>query len=193
MKRYIKAQCVNIIFSLIQGGSFSGMSGFSFKPTDTSTPFSFNVKSVTNGQGTSSSEAKSDSKSATMPIASFGQNGKSALNDSKSKLSSSYSENLKKLNESVLSWIKSHVDKNPFCILTPIFKDYEKHLDTLEKEKEKGLSTEAAKSENKSTEKSSSPVKTPAEGILQTDSIVTLLHITNENISTHYRMFKQHI
>jgi nuclear pore complex protein Nup50 len=43
---------------------------------------------------------------------------------------------LKNLNESVLAWIKSHVDKNPFCILTPVFKDYEKHLSEIMKSKE---------------------------------------------------------
>lgn len=42
--------------------------------------------------------------------------------------SSDYYTRLKGLNESVAQWIKSHVDKNPFCILTPIFKDYEKYL-----------------------------------------------------------------
>ncbi|EFN84518.1 Nucleoporin 50 kDa [Harpegnathos saltator] len=42
--------------------------------------------------------------------------------------SSDYYTRLKGLNESVAQWIKSHVDSNPFCILTPIFKDYEKYL-----------------------------------------------------------------
>ena len=44
-----------------------------------------------------------------------------------------YLTSLKNLNESVTKWIKSHVEKNPFCILTPIFTDYEQHLKTLEK------------------------------------------------------------
>lgn len=42
--------------------------------------------------------------------------------------SSDYYAKLKGLNESVATWIKSHVDANPFCILTPIFKDYERYL-----------------------------------------------------------------
>lgn len=42
--------------------------------------------------------------------------------------SSDYYAKLKGLNESVAAWIKSHVDANPFCILTPIFKDYERYL-----------------------------------------------------------------
>lgn len=42
--------------------------------------------------------------------------------------SADYYAKLKGLNESVATWIKSHVDANPFCILTPIFKDYERYL-----------------------------------------------------------------
>ncbi|XP_076760676.1 nuclear pore complex protein Nup50 [Xylocopa sonorina] len=48
------------------------------------------------------------------------------------KKSSDYFAKLKGLNESVAQWIKTHVDANPFCILTPIFKDYEKYLKDIE-------------------------------------------------------------
>ncbi|KAG6803267.1 nuclear pore complex protein Nup50 isoform X1 [Apis mellifera caucasica] len=48
------------------------------------------------------------------------------------KKSSDYFAKLKGLNESVAQWIKTHVDANPFCILTPIFKDYEKYLKEIE-------------------------------------------------------------
>ncbi|XP_076471076.1 nuclear pore complex protein Nup50-like [Babylonia areolata] len=44
-----------------------------------------------------------------------------------------YLRQLKVLNENILSWIQKHVEKNPYCILTPSFKDYEKHLSDLEK------------------------------------------------------------
>lgn len=43
-----------------------------------------------------------------------------------------YMSSLRSLNESVLAWIKQHVEKNPYCILTPIFTDYEKHIKTIE-------------------------------------------------------------
>lgn len=43
-----------------------------------------------------------------------------------------YLRQLKLLNENILSWIQKHVSKNPYCILTPSFKDYEKHLGDLE-------------------------------------------------------------
>ncbi|XP_076176839.1 nuclear pore complex protein Nup50 [Ptiloglossa arizonensis] len=48
------------------------------------------------------------------------------------KKSSDYFAKLKGLNESVAQWIKTHVDANPFCILTPIFKDYEGYLKEIE-------------------------------------------------------------
>lgn len=54
---------------------------------------------------------------------------KTATENSKS---SEYYSKLKGLNESVSQWIKTHVDSNPICILTPIFKDYEKYLQEIE-------------------------------------------------------------
>jgi len=42
-------------------------------------------------------------------------------------------QQLKRLNESVTQWIKDHVDRNAYCILTPIFRDYERYLAELEK------------------------------------------------------------
>lgn len=46
---------------------------------------------------------------------------------------SGYLKQLKALNEGVLAWIKQHVEKNPYCLLTPIFSDYEQHLAEIEK------------------------------------------------------------
>lgn len=52
--------------------------------------------------------------------------------DSKSS-NDEYHCKLKSLNLAVLDWIKSHLDKNPLVILSPIFKDYEKHLTEIQK------------------------------------------------------------
>ncbi|KAK6632526.1 hypothetical protein RUM43_013294 [Polyplax serrata] len=38
---------------------------------------------------------------------------------------------LRDLNLSCSNWIADHLKKNPYCILTPIFRDYEKHLGEL--------------------------------------------------------------
>ncbi|XP_011872531.1 PREDICTED: nuclear pore complex protein Nup50 [Vollenhovia emeryi] len=59
--------------------------------------------------------------------------------------SAEYYAKLKGLNQSVTMWIKSHVDSNPFCILTPIFKDYERYL------KEMTLKEESAKAQTSHT------------------------------------------
>ena len=64
---------------------------------------------------------------------------------------SQFVQNLRELNESVLSWIKQHVEKNPYCILTPIFSDYEKHLKELEKDRDSGESKSGKEKDNGET------------------------------------------
>jgi nuclear pore complex protein Nup50 len=36
------------------------------------------------------------------------------------------------LNVQLCTWIKTHIDKNPYVLLSPVFKDYEKHLTEIE-------------------------------------------------------------
>lgn len=45
---------------------------------------------------------------------------------------SAYLTNLKNLNTSVLEWIQKHVKENPYIDLTPVFKDYQKHIQDIE-------------------------------------------------------------
>ncbi|KAG9491264.1 hypothetical protein GDO78_006568 [Eleutherodactylus coqui] len=45
---------------------------------------------------------------------------------------SDYNKQLTSLNRSVRDWIVKHVNANPLCDLTPIFKDYEIHLASIE-------------------------------------------------------------
>lgn len=59
----------------------------------------------------------------------------------KSVGSSDYNKQLTSLNCSVRDWIVKHVNANPMCDLTPIFKDYEKHLATIEQKH--GASTDS--------------------------------------------------
>ncbi|XP_053600530.1 nuclear pore complex protein Nup50 isoform X2 [Plodia interpunctella] len=58
-----------------------------------------------------------------------------------------YCSKLKGLNESVSDWIKKHVGETPFCILTPIFKDYEKYLKEIQDEYQ-GVSKESKTTES---------------------------------------------
>lgn len=50
----------------------------------------------------------------------------------KSTPNGDYLSKLKALNVATANWIKSHIDENPLCLLTPVFKDYEKYLKELE-------------------------------------------------------------
>ncbi|CAG5926504.1 unnamed protein product [Menidia menidia] len=45
-----------------------------------------------------------------------------------------YSRQLTALNCSVRDWITKHVNDNPLCDLNPIFRDYERHLATIERQ-----------------------------------------------------------
>lgn len=85
-----------------------------------------------------------------------GAASKDTINDSKSP---EYYSKLTGLNQGVSRWIKSHVDSNPLCILTPIFQDYERYLDEINEQEvkrqhKKGADT--AEKKIKSPEKSTS-------------------------------------
>ncbi|XP_078529965.1 nuclear pore complex protein Nup50 [Lissotriton helveticus] len=59
----------------------------------------------------------------------------------KNSNSNDYNQQLAALNCSVRDWIVKHVDTNPLCDLTPIFRDYEKYLASIDKKY--GSSTES--------------------------------------------------
>lgn len=117
------------------GGLSNGTSGmkpapFSLSPTKTKETTSFfGGSSLSTGAksafgGSMSTAANSDKDT----------NSHKSLTNGTGKSKGKYLQQLKNLNESVSKWIKEHVDKNPYCILTPIFKDYEKYLGEIEKD-----------------------------------------------------------
>lgn len=57
-----------------------------------------------------------------------------ASRSSASCSSSEYNKQLTALNCSVRDWISKHVDDNPLCDLNPIFRDYERHLASIERQ-----------------------------------------------------------
>lgn len=138
-----------------QRSAFSGFGGFSFKPTQTSTPL-FGGTNFFKTESKIPAEEKKESVTEKEPEkrkveeegedndqsptkrkkAETNGNG-SDQNGSNSASQNTYLSNLKALNISVSNWIKQHLDKNPYCILTPIFKDYENHLNEMEKERQK--------------------------------------------------------
>ena len=53
--------------------------------------------------------------------------------DQQKRVAATTGNTLKQLNKQVTAWLKTHVDKNPYVFLSPVFKDYERHLKDLEK------------------------------------------------------------
>ncbi|XP_011373268.1 nuclear pore complex protein Nup50 isoform X1 [Pteropus vampyrus] len=62
------------------------------------------------------------------------QPSSSGLTSNAAHRPSAYHKQLAALNCSVRDWIVKHVNTNPLCDLTPIFKDYEKHLAGIEQQ-----------------------------------------------------------
>ena len=91
-----------------------------------------------------------------------GSASKDTTNDSRSP---EYYSELTGLNQSVSRWIKSHVDSNPLCILTPIFRDYERYLDKIN---EQELKRQHKKGADTTEKKIKSPEKsTPASSVTE--------------------------
>lgn len=91
--------------------AFSGFSGFGVsKPDSTASAFSFLAKIA--------APAPEIVKEVPKTTPASNQN--------------EFHSKLKGLNQSVLNWIKTHVETNPVCILTPIFDDYNKFVKEIE-------------------------------------------------------------
>ncbi|XP_015593398.1 nuclear pore complex protein Nup50 [Cephus cinctus] len=139
--------------------AFGAFTGFKTASTaSSSSPFSFlaNVKSSTTTNPVTNSNTTTNANTPNNGATTTTENGTQKLNtesaptlsktsvqsstvsdtnkkqDEIFKKSSDYYAKLKGLNESVSQWIKTHVDSNPFCILSPIFRDYEKYLKEIE-------------------------------------------------------------
>ena len=48
--------------------------------------------------------------------------------------SPAYLQQLRQLNEAILAWVERHVKHSPYCIFTPSFDDYNRHLQDLRNE-----------------------------------------------------------
>ncbi|KPJ01886.1 Nuclear pore complex protein Nup50 [Papilio xuthus] len=87
------------------------------------------------------------------------ENNTNSQNVQESKLT--YYSKLKALNVSVLEWIKKHVDETPLCILTPIFKDYDKYLIEIQNEYESCKKEEKETTNENDSTKISETIKNP--------------------------------
>lgn len=119
-------------------------------------PTSIGSSSSENPSGFSFGATKASEKTSSTSATSFGMNSNSNSDNSVTQVDESsgsgssgagsptrpppskeYLAHLKALNMQVASWINKHLEQNPLVLLTPVFKDYEKHLSEIT-EKYKG-------------------------------------------------------
>ncbi|XP_014281075.1 nuclear pore complex protein Nup50 [Halyomorpha halys] len=115
-----------------QSKLFSGFSGFSKPNTGSTTPDVKNTFSFLSNLNGSSSQTASPSVPSAMPsLLSSSTSTESKPADSKPSNENLHATKIKVLNECLVEWISKWVSKNPTCVLTPVFRDYEKHLETI--------------------------------------------------------------
>ncbi|KAM6962111.1 nuclear pore complex protein Nup50 [Tautogolabrus adspersus] len=144
------------------GGGFKGLCGLtngnsvtpSFggfsSPAASSTSPGLTFNSPASTKPTADITAKQTNGSAPSPAQSSG-----SCSSGGSVSNKEYSRQLTALNCSVRDWITKHVNDNPLCDLNPIFRDYERHLASIERQY--GASSAEAGSEEKKSTASSPP------------------------------------
>ncbi|XP_011315339.1 nuclear pore complex protein Nup50 [Fopius arisanus] len=175
--------------------AFGSFAGFKTSPTATTAAFSFlksksapaipssqpstmfSLTSSSNGSAQTPENGLSMSSMPSMHLEKPSESQQKPLQEKKEtifKESSEYFAKLKGLNESVAQWIKTHVDANPFCILTPIFRDYDRYLKEIEaKREEQTVKTSEDAKTSKEPPKSGlfeMPTKNPSDS---SDSVFT--------------------
>ncbi|KAM6987119.1 nuclear pore complex protein Nup50 [Aplochiton taeniatus] len=104
------------------GNSISpSFGGFSSIATSTPASLTFNGPSSTPPADISGKQTNGSTPSLSPSLGSGSSSNKE------------YSRQLTALNCSVRDWITKHVNDNPLCDLNPIFRDYERHLASIEK------------------------------------------------------------
>ncbi|KFP82506.1 Nuclear pore complex protein Nup50, partial [Acanthisitta chloris] len=125
--------------------SVSSTPPFSSLKTTSETPSAFGSPMSNGPTATAFAEKK-----AASPKANGGnQPSSSGYASSPGCGSGAYHKQLAALNCSVRDWIVKHVNSNPLCDLTPIFRDYEKYLASIEQQH--GGSSDSAESESSKT------------------------------------------
>lgn len=186
--------------------AFGTFAGFKTTPATSSSPFGFLANVSTTSTLTTSAASTATLNTSSRNIASNGSkipetdtnkvedtvkaqtlsstsSSKTILtkqgNEKTKSHSSDYYAKLKGLNESVAAWIKTHVDANPFCILTPIFKDYEKYLKEITSKEESTKTrtphtpqrvTQTAQNDNQKDKSAEKKLETSSFGTLNTNT-----------------------
>lgn len=139
---------------LTNGNGGTSLFSNSTKPTTENKPLFGSL--FANGPPTSLS-SKTEVASTTAKTNGETPSSTSSPATSKPGSSSEYNKQLSSLNCAVRDWIVKHVNATPLCDLTPIFRDYEKHLASIEQKY--GTATDSG-SESDSTSKSTPSIPT---------------------------------
>ncbi|XP_070710126.1 nuclear pore complex protein Nup50 isoform X2 [Pempheris klunzingeri] len=135
------------------GGGFKGLGGLTNGNSITPSFGGFSSPAATataspgltfNGPTSADITAKQTNGSAPSPTQSSGSCGSGGSVGNKE-----YSRQLTALNCSVRDWITKHVNDNPLCDLNPIFRDYERHLASIERQYGAGAGSADGGSEEK--------------------------------------------
>ena len=112
----------------------SASPGFLFgkKESSPQTP-SFSFNSEKNSETNKDQSAKVVTVSSNSVAKQTNSNSLASVSKPSSKHSPEYLSHLKALNNQVLAWLKMHIESNPLVILSPVFKDYESHLEDINK------------------------------------------------------------
>ncbi|XP_016890305.1 nuclear pore complex protein Nup50 isoform X1 [Cynoglossus semilaevis] len=161
------------IFSAFgNGGTFKGFGDLtngtsaapSFEGFSSTTSTTAPTGLTLNSSSTSNASADVTTKQTNGSCYGLTQSPSSSNSNGNSK---EYSRQLTALNCSVRDWITKHVNDNPLCDLQPIFKDYERHLASIERqygsgagvseEKKQEVKLPAAAAASSSSPKSATP------------------------------------
>ncbi|KAM6895445.1 nuclear pore complex protein Nup50 [Xenentodon cancila] len=113
------------------GGGFKGFSGLTNGSSPTPSFGGFSSPAAS----TAASGLAFNGPSSTKPTADITTNGSApSSTQSSGACSKEYRRQLTALNCSVRDWITKHVNDNPLCDLNPIFRDYERHLGSIERQ-----------------------------------------------------------
>ncbi|KAL6459940.1 hypothetical protein MHYP_G00316990 [Metynnis hypsauchen] len=117
--------------TVLTNGSTSSVApsfgGFNSPATSKANPGSLSFNGPASSKPAESGDITSNGSTPSLAVSSGGS-GSSSNSSSKE-----YNRQLTALNCSVRDWITKHVNDNPLCDLNPIFRDYERHLASIEK------------------------------------------------------------
>ncbi|XP_075900083.1 nuclear pore complex protein Nup50 [Nelusetta ayraudi] len=113
---------------LINGNSSAPSLG-SFTPT--APGLTFNGPVSVKASATTDDDGAAKQTNGSAPSTSPSRSGPSPAPGGGSR---EYSRQLAALNCCVRDWISKHVDRSPLCDLSPIFRDYERHLSSIERQ-----------------------------------------------------------